>query len=140
MVFPRCRVLLDGVHVERYFRDKVFPGNLLFITATIVLCIYCQGARYEDGSPVDKLLIMERVLACRDSHTSEQYNGCRRDLMELTDGLMIRPGRVKHEVSFRNYYEVNWESIQPMWVLAYRKRFPLQVNDSASYRPPILHK
>ena len=60
--------------------------------------------------------------------------------MELTDGLMIRPGRVQHEVSFRNYYEVNWESIQPMWVLAYRKRFPLQVNDFASYRPPILHK
>ena len=26
LVFPRCRVLLDSVHVERYFREKVFPG------------------------------------------------------------------------------------------------------------------
>jgi hypothetical protein len=27
LVFPGCRVLLDGVHVERYFREKVFPGE-----------------------------------------------------------------------------------------------------------------
>ena len=31
LVFPGCRVLLDSVHVERYFRDKVFPGNLFFL-------------------------------------------------------------------------------------------------------------
>ena len=71
---------------------------------------------------------MENVLACRDSHTWEQYNTNREALMALTDGLMIRPGRVKNEVSFRNYYDVNWECIQPMWVLAFRKKLPLQVN------------
>ena len=27
IVFPGCRVLLDAVHVDRYFRDKVFGGK-----------------------------------------------------------------------------------------------------------------
>ena len=27
IVFPGCRVLLDAVHVERYFREKVFGGK-----------------------------------------------------------------------------------------------------------------
>ena len=30
LVFPGCRVLLDGIHVARYFREKVFPG-LIFL-------------------------------------------------------------------------------------------------------------
>ena len=67
-------------------------------------------------------------MACRDSHTSEEYNANRQILMALTDGLMIRPGRVKNEVAFRQYYDINWENIQPMWVLAYQKKLPLQVN------------
>ena len=86
-----------------------------------------EGSRNEDGTPVEKILILDRVMACRDSHTSEQYNSNREALMELTEGLMIRPGRVKHEVSFRQYYDVNWEGIQPMWILAFRKKWPLQV-------------
>ena len=89
---------------------------------------FFSGARYEDGTQVDKVLILKMVMACRDSHTSEQYNANRRILMELTDGLMIKPGRVKHEVTFRQYYDINWENIQPMWVLAFRKKLPLQVN------------
>ena len=28
LVFPGCRVLLDNVHVKRYFREKVFPGKI----------------------------------------------------------------------------------------------------------------
>ena len=47
--------------------------------------------------------------------------------MLLTEGLQIRPGRVKHEVSFRQYYDTNWQGITPMWVLAFRKKLPLQV-------------
>ena len=49
--------------------------------------------------------------------------------MDVTTGLIIRPGRVKNEVSFRQYYDMNWESIQPMWVFVYRKKLPLQVNE-----------
>ena len=86
-----------------------------------------QGARYIDGSPVEKDLILKKVVACRDSHTQDQYNANREELMEITSGLVIRPGRVKNEVSFRSYYDLNWESIQPMWVLVYRKKLPLQV-------------
>ena len=26
-VFPGCIILLDDVHVDRYFHDKVFPGK-----------------------------------------------------------------------------------------------------------------
>ena len=30
-IFPGCLVLLDDVHVERYFREKVFPGGFTTI-------------------------------------------------------------------------------------------------------------
>ena len=48
--------------------------------------------------------------------------------MLLTEDLWIRPGRVKHEVTFRQYYDANGEAITPMWVLALRKKLPLQVS------------
>ena len=70
---------------------------------------------------------MEGVLRCRDSHTPEQYNVNRQELMAMTDGLIVQPGRVKTPVMFKQYYDDNWERITPMWVLAYRKQMPLQV-------------
>ena len=79
------------------------------------------------GSVVQKSRILKMILSCRDSHTPAQYNGHRQTLMQLTQGLYIRPGRVKHEVSFGQYYNTNWESITPMWVLAFCKKLPLQV-------------
>ena len=47
--------------------------------------------------------------------------------MDVADGLLIRPGRVKNEVSFKDYWDTNWEKIIPMWVFAFRKEMPLQV-------------
>ena len=76
---------------------------------------------------MDKAAIINLVMQCRDSHTAEQYNEKRERLMRLTVGLLVKPGCVRHEVTFRQYYDTNWESIQPMWVLAYRKKLPLQV-------------
>ena len=45
----------------------------------------------------------------------------------MTDGLIVKPGRVKTPVTFKQYYDDNWEPVTPMWVLAYRKQMPLQV-------------
>ena len=59
--------------------------------------------------------------------------------MDITTGLIIRPGRVKNEVSFRQYYDVNWESIQPMWVFVYRKKLPLQVNEMSAKHLCFIH-
>ena len=59
--------------------------------------------------------------------------------MDVTTGLIIRPGRVKNEVSFRQYYDVNWESIQPMWVFVYRKKLPLQVNEMPAKHLCFIH-
>ena len=72
--------------------------------------------------------IMKQILKCRDSHTPEMYNTNREDLMLVTEGLRIRPGRVKNDVPFRQYFDINWQSLTPMWVLAFRKQLPLQVN------------
>ena len=47
--------------------------------------------------------------------------------MTVTAGLIVKPGRVKAPVLFKKYYDDNWERIVPMWVLAYRKKMPLQV-------------
>ena len=47
--------------------------------------------------------------------------------MYVAEGLCIRPGRVKHAVPFKDYWDTNWETIIPMWVLAFRKEMPLQV-------------
>ena len=85
------------------------------------------GAQYEDDAPVDKKLLIKSVLQCRDSHTPEQYNANRQELMALTEGLVVQPGRVKVPVTFKQYYDDNWERITPMWILAYRKKMPLQV-------------
>ena len=122
--------MLDNVHVERYFREKVFPGRAYFYTYTPLIAanVYPVGCRYEDGSQVNKAAIINLVMQCRDSHTAEQYNENREQLMRLTVGLLVKPGRVRFEVTFRQYYDTNWESIQPMWVLAYRKKLPLQVS------------
>ena len=75
ILFNRCRVLLDIVHVERYFREKVFPGRAYFYTYTPLIAanVYPVGCRYEDGSQVDKAAIINLVMQCRDSHTAEQY-------------------------------------------------------------------
>ena len=40
LVFPRCRVLLDGVHVERYFREKVLPGMQISLYFTYFILTY----------------------------------------------------------------------------------------------------
>ena len=72
-------------------------------------------------------MIVECILQCRDSHTPEQYNERRQNLMTVTSGLIVTPGRAKAPVLFKKYYDDNWERIVPMWVLAYRKKMPLQV-------------
>ena len=141
IVFPGCRVLLDAVHVDRYFRDKVFGGKsntnwyvLLFSFLPNNYQLYnnfitfVAGARFENGSDVNKYDLLEKILQCRDAHTPEQYNHRRVELMVLTDGLLIRPGRVKNEVLFKDYWDTNWEKITPMWVFAFRKGMPLQVS------------
>ena len=90
--------------------------------------IFIAGSHYEDGSNVNKSDLLEKIIECRDSHTPEQYNQNREELMVLADGLLIRPGRVKNEVLFKDYWDTNWEKIIPMWVFAFRKRMPLQVS------------
>ena len=88
------------------------------------------GAQYEDGSQVDKKMLQDSVVQCRDSHSPEQYNVNRQELMALSEGLIVKPGQVKNPVSFRQYYDDNWERITPMWILAYRKKMPLQGSGS----------
>ena len=76
---------------------------------------------------MDKADLMDRIVQCRDSHTPEIYREQREALMYVAEGLCIRPGRVKHAVPFKDYWDTNWETIIPMWVLAFRKEMPLQV-------------
>ena len=76
---------------------------------------------------MNKCDLLEKILQCRDAHTPEQYNQMRTELMVLADGLLIRPGRVKNQILFKDYWDTNWEKITPMWVFAFRKAMPLQV-------------
>ena len=89
---------------------------------------YCiAGSSYDDGSIVDKSSLLAKIIQCRDANTPEIYNQKRAELMAEADGLSIRPGRVKHSVLFKAYWDTNWEKITPMWVFAFRKDMPLQV-------------
>ena len=135
-VFSWIVCMLKDISVKKFFQvcnQNIHEYSFFF---------FFIGSRNEDGSPVDKPHIMLLLLRCRDSHTHQSYNANREALMEYTNGLWIRPGRVKHEVSFQNYYDVNWEGIQPMWVLAFRKKLPLQVNMLilSVCKPPITYK
>ena len=70
---------------------------------------------------------MAAVVACRKSHTSEQYYGNRASLMRMTKDLIVKPGRTKNAVTFPQYYLANWDPIAPMWVYAHRRTLRLQV-------------
>ena len=86
------------------------------------------GSYFEDGSQnVIKEDILAAVVACRKSHTSEQYYGNRASLMRMTKDLIVKPGRTKNAVTFPQYYLANWDPIVPMWVYAHRRTLRLQV-------------
>jgi hypothetical protein len=86
------------------------------------------GAYYDDGSqPVNKMEILKSVTSCRRAHTKDEYMVCRAKLMIQTEGLNVKPGRIKTAVTFAHYFLSNWDLVAPMWVFAYRKELPLQV-------------
>ena len=92
------------------------------------------GAYHSDGSQLlNKQDILDAIVACRRAHTKEDYLKCRADLMILTEHLNVRPGRVKNAVTFSQYFLTNWDTVQPMWVYAYRKELPLQVKHFQDY-------
>lgn len=62
----------------------------------------------------------------RDSHSLDDYNERKAKLFSMTEGLLVRPGRVKVPVLFVDYFLKNWEPIKHMWVLAFRKSYPIQ--------------
>ena len=123
--------MLDDVHVDRYFREKVFPGFLHQLFKYINLCRhFILGAYQEDGSQVvDKKGILDAIIACRTATTKEQYFEKRASLFRLAEKVYVKPGRIKNAVFFTQYFLSNWDSVAPMWVYAYRKRMPLQVSD-----------
>ena len=103
-------MLLCSVHTERYIREKVLPSS-----------------RYEDNSRVEKQEINEMFKSLRDAHSVDDYNERKAKLFSMTEGLLVRPGRVKVPVLFVDYFLKNWEPIKHMWVLAFRKSYPIQV-------------
>jgi hypothetical protein len=86
------------------------------------------GSYNDDGSQPDKKEILKAVVACRRSHTIAEYLEKRCQLMLLTQALYVKPGYTKDPVLFAQYFLSNWDIIAPMWVYAYRKQLPLQVN------------
>ena len=127
-VFPDSRVLLDDVHVDRYFREKVFPGTEKYFKKILLSKFLLAGAyRADREDEVDKQELVQAVTQCRVAHTVDQYIDKRVGLMELGVGLYVKPGRTKKAVLFNDYFMDNWEDEAPMWVYAYRKQLPLQV-------------
>ena len=85
LVFPQCRVLLAVCMLSDISVKKYFQVCSIALSFGFGVKYNSEGSRNEDGTPVEKILILERVMACRDSHTSEQYNSNREALMELTE-------------------------------------------------------
>ena len=71
---------------------------------------------------------MEQFKMVRDSSSMEQYVQRKAVLFDMTESLLVRPGRVKHAVFFSDYYNKNWESCREMCVLLFRKNLPIQVS------------
>ena len=107
-IFPKSSVYLDWVHVDRYFRDKVFPGAKF------------DTDRVGDVDLVKKDLY-EMIKKCRMSHSLEEYEMNRSRLFSATEGLLVKPGKRKNFGSFKDYFMENWNSVLPMWIKAYRK-------------------
>lgn len=77
---------------------------------------------------VDKQGLIKAVTACRMTHTVGQYIDKKTDLLDLGEGVYVKPGRTKKAVLFNEYFLGNWDNVAPMWVFAYRKQLPLQVS------------
>ena len=126
------------MHVDRYFREKVFPGDFCSHSYfAFYLFFNVVGAFYDDGSqPVNKKEIYKAITDCRKAHTRQEYSVYRSLLMVLCGNLNVRPGRVKNAVPFARYFDSNWDNIAPMWVYAFRKELPLQVKCMLYKEPP----
>ena len=102
--------------INRHPIDQVFPG-----------------AKFDDlvgGRIIEKQTLYELVRKCKISESVDEYNLNREKLLKVTEGLLVKPGKVKHFVTFEEYFMKNWNSLAPMWVKAYRKRIPTHGADS----------
>ena len=78
----------------------------------------------EDGSKVDKEALNKQFQLLRDAPTEDLYVERRERLFDLSLGVLVCPSKNKNSVSFREYFDKNWESCRTMWVFAYRKHLP----------------
>lgn len=119
-------ILLCNVHVERHLRMKVI-----------------HTSRWRDQQQdwltmEDKNEIIKKFLEVRDAPTYAEYMERKNELLELTEGLLVKPANSFNEednfysdeetVTFQSYYENKWEPIVEMWVYAHRKKFPLTIS------------
>ena len=70
--------------------------------------------------------IFKKILNVRNSHTLEHYEQRKIELFQITEGLLVRPGRVKEPVSFHFYFDKNWNQCKEMWSYFGRKSYPIQ--------------
>ena len=84
-------------------------------------------AVWQNGTRVDidegKKEIFKKILCVRNSHTLEHR---KIELFQSTEGLLVRPGRVKEAVSFEFYFNKNWNDCKEMWSYFGRKSYPIQ--------------
>ena len=83
------------------------------------------------GEAVDKVTIVNTLKQMRDAPTEDIYDDLKEELLEITDGLLVKPGNTKHFVTFHQYFDKYWHGCRQMWVFCHRKTFPtMGVNDT----------
>ena len=79
----------------------------------------------------DKTDIINQLTLVRDSPSEIKYKESEEKLMEMTEGLFVRPGQSNSAVSFHDYYFKNWKCDNFRWVYVYRKNLPIgNTNDT----------
>ena len=98
IIFPGSKIFLCGVHVYRYWKEKVLPSS-----------------KMSDGNSVEKVDIINQLKMLRDAPSEELYEQRREELLEMTEHLLVKPGNKKEFVRFHNYFDKNWHDCRQMW-------------------------
>ena len=98
IIFPGSKIFLCGVHVYRYWKEKVLPSS-----------------KMSDGNSVEKVDIINQLKMLRDAPSEELYQQRREKLLEMTEHLLVKPGNKKEFVRFHNYFDKNWHDCRQMW-------------------------
>ena len=119
-LFPASKILLCAEHTKRYFKDQVIVTSKSF---------WSDHNCYLTKEEKDQIFADIEIV--RKSQTEQQYLENEQMLLNKTSTLVVRPGNVKKNQWFKDYYLKNWKSCSEKWVWAYRKKLlTLGANDT----------